>query len=445
MPPTNQPNQSRLSLRAGHWSDPGRQRQENEDTYGLSASQPGGRLAPRGYLHVTPAPQLAERGQLFVVADGMGGHNAGALASALAAQAIFQAYYSGPLADPRTSLLRAIDAANQALLAQSQAGDPALADMGTTVVAAIVLGDQVTVAHVGDSRCYLVNASGVQQITQDHTWVREQMQAGVLTEEEALRHPYRHVLSRSLGRSDAQAEALSLVLQAGDRLVLCSDGLSNQVAAHELQSIVLRNPSQVAAEQLVALANQRGGPDNITVVVVQVDQETAPTSSGILAGASAWLASLPRTWLAAGILGFAAIACTALFAISGVVGSMQGLTATPTKTPMAELVRTETPEAPPAMPPTSVPQITPTVASIPKQITPTQFPSTAPEPGIQPMPDYYIVQDGDTLGDLALKFGVTIEAIAEANNIADPDKIQTGQKLRIPRITQVPQASDRTQ
>ena len=151
--------------------------------------------------------------------------------------------------------------------------------MGTTVVAAVVRGDEATVAHVGDSRCYLVNQAGVQQLTQDHTWVSDQLQAGVLTEEEVQRHPYRHVLSRTLGRSDAAPDVLSLRLQAGDRLVLCSDGLSNMVAPHEIQGVVLRYAPQVAAEQLVALANQRGGPDNITAVVVQVDETAAGTAA----------------------------------------------------------------------------------------------------------------------------------------------------------------------
>lgn len=268
--PGNQRGSWRIEV--GHGSDVGRRRRTNEDGYGVAVSQAGGRLASRGYLYVVPPPQLAKRGRLYVVADGMGGHSAGALASALATQAMFHAYYRGPFAGVRTGLLRAIEAANQAILARAQSGDPAVADMGSTLVAAVVLGSQATVAHVGDSRCYLVNASGVQQVTQDHTWVREQVAAGVLTALEAQGHPYRHVITRSLGRADVTPEILTLGLQPGDRLVLCSDGLSNLVTPAELRSLVLRYPPQAAVEQLIALANQRGGPDNITAVVVRVDQ-----------------------------------------------------------------------------------------------------------------------------------------------------------------------------
>lgn len=431
MPPTSQQLTTGLNITAGHWSDPGRQRPENEDCYGVAASRADDRLAQRGYLHIVSEQQLAERGRLFVVADGVGGHNAGATASSLATQVIFQEYYRGSFVEPRVNLSRAIDAANQAILAQSQSGDAALADMGTTVVAAVVRGGEAIVAHVGDSRCYGVNATGARQLTQDHTWVVGQLQAGVLSVEEAQRHPYRHVLTRSLGRADAAPDVAQLAVQPGDRLVLCSDGLSNLVAPHEIQAVVLRHPPQAAAEQLIALANQRGGSDNITALVVQVGQEMAPQSGGILDELSAWLASLPRTWLTAGVLGFAAIACAALLAINGVVGALQGATPTPTKTPTAAAapsVRTSSPAATPVPP--GVLEMAP--SATPDLQGPSPDPSLLVTPE-QPIASFkYTVQSGDTLSVIAEKFGCDMQIIVEENHLPDPNKIYRGQQLDIP-------------
>jgi protein phosphatase len=209
MPPNNQPIAA-VRLQIGHGSDPGRERAENQDCYGVAASrQSTTRVASRGVWHVVEKRFLEERGQLFIVADGIGGHNAGELASELAVKSVLRDYYSLPFASPVASLQQAIIAAGQEVLARSESGDQALAGMGTTVTALVVRGNQAILAHVGDSRCYRINYEKIEQQTQDHTWVREQIQAGVLTEEEAQRHPYRHVLSRSLGRSDSAPDVLT--------------------------------------------------------------------------------------------------------------------------------------------------------------------------------------------------------------------------------------------
>lgn len=238
-----------MSLEIGLVSDVGRRRTGNEDA--LDAFElPGG------------------RGALCVVADGMGGHRAGEVASRLAVETIRRTF------DPdggAAALVRAIREANRTVFAAADS-DPDKQGMGTTVVCALLVDGQARLANVGDSPAFLVRGQAARRLTRDHTWVAEEIARGAIRPEEASGHPYRHILTRCLGMGDEVEVDLyePVALQGGDVLVLCSDGLSEHVAPEELPAVVLERPAQAAAEALVELANRRGGSDNISVVVARV-------------------------------------------------------------------------------------------------------------------------------------------------------------------------------
>jgi serine/threonine protein phosphatase PrpC len=250
---------------AGH-TDPGKRRASNQDAWRIADPDISG-------------PAWEERGRFFAVADGMGGHAAGEVASHLAIEALFEAYYGQdehPL-PPAMRIKQAILAANrqiyeQAATHQSQVG------MGTTIVAAVVRDDWLTVANVGDSRAYLVHNGEAKQITRDHSWVAEQVEAGMLTELQAQSHIYRSVVTRCLGHQpEVQVDVFEQALEAGDVVLLCSDGLSNQVSEDEMVHTLTRYPPARAARKLVDLANHYGGPDNITVIVIRLLGSRRPT------------------------------------------------------------------------------------------------------------------------------------------------------------------------
>ena len=238
---------------------PGRVRPLNEDAWQI-ASQ-----ADTGHLWKV-------RGQLCAVADGMGGHAAGEVASQLAFDTLVQQYYSSdetPL-PPAIRLERAVLEANLDIYEQAVTVD-AQAGMGTTIVAAVIHEDRLTVANVGDSRAYLVRDGEPLQITNDHSWVAEQVKLGAMSEEQAQNHAYRNVVTRCLGHKPGiQVDIFEHKLRAGDIILLCSDGLSNQVPAEVLARTLTGNPPAKAANTLIDLANQAGGPDNITAVVIQI-------------------------------------------------------------------------------------------------------------------------------------------------------------------------------
>ncbi len=214
-------------------------------------------------------------GRFFVVADGMGGHAGGQEASQLATEAI-QAYLEKhwqSVTIPSDELLAgALWEANQAIL-QDQETHPERSDMGTTAVVVMFRDDQHWLAHVGDSRLYRVRNSSLEQITEDHTWVARAMKAGDITPEQARMHPWRHVLSQCLGRKDLQSvDVQPLDIQPGDRLLLCSDGLTEELSDDLISSYLQPSLSNdEAALKLVEAAKEKGGRDNITVVIVEID------------------------------------------------------------------------------------------------------------------------------------------------------------------------------
>jgi len=213
-------------------------------------------------------------GRFFIVADGMVGHAGVQEASRLATQAIQTHLLDHwDAADSSRSLLEgAFFKANQAIVSD-QRRHPERSDMGTTAVAVIFRGEQVWCAHTGDSRLYRLRGAKLEQITEDHTWVARAMKLGEISPDQARVHPWRHVLAQCLGREDLhQIDVQSLAVQGGDRLLLCSDGLteelSDQLIASHLKSI---RACDRAATALVDAAKNHGGRDNITVVIVAID------------------------------------------------------------------------------------------------------------------------------------------------------------------------------
>jgi protein phosphatase len=229
-------------------------------------------------------PQLG----LYVVCDGMGGGNAGEIASALAVEAIHAHLTEAaqhadlPLIGPwdatvsasANRLASAIRAANNIIHRESWSR-PEYAGMGTTVVAALLHEEVLTIAHVGDSRLYLVQNETIQSLTTDHSWVAEQILKGIMTEEEAERSPRRNIVTRALGvESNVDVELTEVPVKSGDMLLLCSDGLTRGVRLNDILHILSGSEDlSTMSDRLIALANEAGGDDNTTVVVVALRDE----------------------------------------------------------------------------------------------------------------------------------------------------------------------------
>lgn len=213
---------------------------------------------------------LATRGCLYLVADGMGGHAAGQIASELAIKKMLAGYYTSTAEDVTEALREGIVTANQHVF-QIGAHIPQRSGMGTTLTALALIEDHAYIAHVGDSRAYLMRNNTIQQVTEDHTWVQEQVQKGIMTAAEAEQSPYRNIITRCIGTQPEVEPDLSAVeTVVGDTWLLCSDGLTGAVTDDELLSIVHDKSPSEACRQLVELACARGGHDNITVLIVRI-------------------------------------------------------------------------------------------------------------------------------------------------------------------------------
>jgi PPM family protein phosphatase len=216
---------------------------------------------------------MESKGVLFVVADGMGGHTRGEVASQLAVNTIRDVYYEQESGDPVASLRLAIEQANARIYNESLAMSPKLEPdqmMGSTCVAAVILGDTVYVANVGDSRAYIVRNGQAHQISLDHSVVAQQLREGLITKEQAKDHPDRNKIYRCLGSETVEVDTFSEKVQPGDLLLLCTDGLSELVPEEEVTSIVQQHEPQESVQRLIARANELGGRDNITAVVARV-------------------------------------------------------------------------------------------------------------------------------------------------------------------------------
>ncbi len=271
-------------LRWGAATDPGKVRAENEDTF------------------------VAEP-KVFAVADGMGGHQAGEVASALAASILRERLGNGAASE--TAAAAAISEANEAIYGAARANS-AHTGMGTTVTALAILHaepgaldgaaeERLVLLNVGDSRTYRYRLGRMQRVTVDHSYVQELVATGHITDEEARTHPRRNIVTRALGiEPTVRSDVWSLPIVRGDRFVLCSDGLVDEVPDHEIADLVgsVADP-QVLAEQLVAMANRHGGRDNITVVVVDVlSGDDPPDPTDEIAFDPAWAEGIeePTKW-----------------------------------------------------------------------------------------------------------------------------------------------------
>ncbi len=238
-------------------TDKGRVRQNNEDNGGVFENKNGQHLA--------------------IVADGMGGHRAGDVASELAVtslQALWEQAEEIATADQAENWLSTnIVEVNNKIFEHAQANKEC-DGMGTTIEAVIVTELFTTIAHVGDSRSYILNSSGFQQLTEDHTLVNELVRTGQISEEDAEHHPRKNVILRALGTElDVKIDLKTIMFEEEDYLLLCSDGLSNKVSNDEMKRILKGVESiEEKATTLVNLANENGGEDNITLVILEFDQ-----------------------------------------------------------------------------------------------------------------------------------------------------------------------------
>jgi len=221
---------------------------------------------------------------LYAVADGIGGHQGGEVASRLAVDTLSEtlrarlaagfANHSSPDGEAPclTTLADAFLAANTRIRGTA-AESPGLSGMGTTMTALFLQGNKVCVAHVGDSRAYRFRDGRLAQVTDDHTVVADQTRAGLITYEQARQSPYRHIITRALGLDPSlDVDRLLMDLRTGDRFLLCSDGLTEMVGDREIAAVLSSAPPAAATEQLVSLALEHGGIDNVTVVVVATEE-----------------------------------------------------------------------------------------------------------------------------------------------------------------------------
>lgn len=219
------------------------------------------------YLSETPIGNLPN---VFIVADGMGGHNAGDYASRYAVETVVEEIGVSFEKNPVRIMERAIERANT-LIREKASEDAAYNGMGTTMVIATCLGRYLEVANVGDSRLYVVNSDRIEQITQDHSLVEEMVRMGGIDRESARNHPDKNIITRAIGARDyIEADFFNLELQTGDMVLLCSDGLTNMMDDETIHQILTTDGSlEDRVEELVRIANQNGGKDNISVVVVE--------------------------------------------------------------------------------------------------------------------------------------------------------------------------------
>ena len=206
---------------------------------------------------------------LYIVADGMGGHKAGDYASRYTTQRMVASVSSSAGEEPVTILQEAITTANK-LLIEEAAEDEAKRGMGTTLVAATILDGKLYVANIGDSRLYVINRD-IRQITRDHSLVAEMVRIGEVNEADARIHPDKNIITRAIGAGeDVQADFFEIDLQENDRILLCTDGLTNMVEDDKIRDIILSDaPLEERAKLLVSTANRNGGRDNITVMIIE--------------------------------------------------------------------------------------------------------------------------------------------------------------------------------
>jgi serine/threonine protein phosphatase PrpC len=261
---------------------PGMSGKNNEDRFGVTAF----RLSDKN-----PTPVV-----LAVLCDGIGGHRAGEVAAELAVNTISHVVAESDGSNPIAILQTAIVQASQQIYQLAQQ-DGERRGMGSTCVSALIIKNRLYAATVGDSRLYLLRNGVLRKLSTDHTWIQEALDAGILQPDQVEGHPNAHVIRRYLGSpqppevdirlrlsdSETNAEAIAnqgMALKSGDKLLLCSDGLTDLVKDHEIQEILKTQPMETAVQTLIDLANERGGHDNITIILIQAAEMTLPIPAG---------------------------------------------------------------------------------------------------------------------------------------------------------------------
>jgi PPM family protein phosphatase len=248
----------RPGVELGNLTDVGCRRSHNEDYYCYAEPESEG--------------DFAVKGRLLVIADGMGGHQGGEVASGIAIEVVRGTYLAGDAATPRQGLILALQAAHTRI--QDFAREhPEFEGMGTTCLAAAIRGSELTYAHVGDSRLYLVRGSSITQLTEDQTVVNQFLQQGLISPDQVADHPGHGVLTAALGIGDqlaAEVPEHPIALQSDDVLLMCTDGLHDLVEQEEMASIATATPPATACRTLIDLAKSRGGHDNITVQILKL-------------------------------------------------------------------------------------------------------------------------------------------------------------------------------
>jgi serine/threonine protein phosphatase PrpC len=280
-----------LTVKAFGVTDKGKVRTTNEDQFLIAELT----KAMRVWQTSLPEPKLQvgeERAHLFLVADGMGGHRAGERASALAVAAIEEftlnsfKWFSGSDATEAMKVLAQFQSAfsqADARILEEAAEHPELSGMGTTVTMAFHLGAQLCVVHVGDSRAYLYRDGELHRLTQDHTLVADMVRSGALRPDQVSEHQLRHTITNVVGGRElgVKVEARSVELQVGDRLLLCSDGLTEMVTNEAIAATLDAEPApEAAARKLLAQASDGAASDNITLLVVRFDAADSHTGEG---------------------------------------------------------------------------------------------------------------------------------------------------------------------
>ncbi len=248
-----------LDVEFAQFSDPGRVRRDNEDYLGA-------------VVPATPA-EARTHGWLFALADGVGGQERGEVASRTAVESMISGFRKAPPGEQLPALLtRLVQAANADVLDAGMTGTPGSVPMATTIVACALRFDRAVMAHAGDSRCYLIRKGHASVLTRDHTVANEQLRLGILSTRASAAGQTRHLLTRSLGTSlSVNVETGDCQVFAGDVLALCSDGLHGAVPTADFARILARNCDlELAVRDLVALANERDGSDNISVMAIRV-------------------------------------------------------------------------------------------------------------------------------------------------------------------------------
>lgn len=247
----------RYNLKFGAATDKGLTRSQNQDRFGVfSVDYPGGKN---------------ESGHVIVVADGMGGYTGGDVAAQITVDQINKTLKSVSK-NPQTDLSRAIRAAYEGIV-DKISWDPSLRDMGTTASVLLYTREKVYTVHIGDSRIYRFDSNGLYQISMDHSLANELARGRLITEEQARNHPDRNILVKALmGSSFIEPDIYEpIAVKPGDVFMVCSDGLWNMIADEDIRRVVLSTEAQEAADKLVTMANQNGGLDNITLVIMKVE------------------------------------------------------------------------------------------------------------------------------------------------------------------------------